>query len=94
MLYEVITKSNVEEYSNALLESGHVSKVVSFYSIADAVAENLPDKSMLAMIDFESLDIYSELMNDNYSKIVIYPVDLNNDTIENIINISDDEGDT
>jgi len=86
-------KSNVEEYSNALLESGHVSKVVSFYSIADAVAENLPDKSMLAMIDFESLDIYSELMNDNYSKIVIYPVDLNNDTIENIINISDDEGD-
>ncbi|MBN2879558.1 MAG: MMPL family transporter [Clostridia bacterium] len=86
-------KGNVEEYSAALLESGHVSKVVSIYSILDAVEENLPNKSMLAMIDFKSLDIYSELINDKYSKIVIYPTDLNNDTIENIINLSNEKGD-
>ena len=43
------------------------------------------------MIDFSSQDIYKELVNDKYSKVIIYPTDLNNETIENIIAISDEE---
>ena len=48
---------------------------------------------MLSMIDFTNQDIYKELVNEKYSKVIIYPVDLNNDTIEDIINISSEDGD-
>ncbi len=86
-------KEQVNEYSQELLDSGHVSKVVSFYSILDIIEQNIPNKSMLSMIDFTNQDIYKELVNEKYSKVIIYPVDLNNDTIEDIINISGEDGD-
>ena len=85
-------KEQVGKYSQDLLDSGHVSKVVSFYSILDIIEKNIPNKEMLSMIDFTKQDIYNELINENYSKVIIYPVDLNNDTIENIVALSGNEG--
>ena len=79
----------VDEYTNDLLDSGYASKVVSFYSILETIKANMPPMANIGMLDIESQDIYKEMVDDNYSKVIIFPRDLSNATIENIVSITD-----
>lgn len=81
---------DVNEYTNKLIDSGHVSKVVSFYSILDIIKENISPEMPVSMLNLSDSDIYKEMVNDQYSKIIIFPKDLSNDTIENIIEITNE----
>ena len=87
------TSEKSKEFTNALLESGHVTSVVSVNSIMDTIKSKLPPNMPAGNIDVSQFEIYSELANNNYNKIIIFPKDLRNDTIENIVSAAkDNEG--
>lgn len=79
----------VAAFSNELTDNSHISKVISLYEIVDIVKTKLPAGAPFNPDLLKNLEIYNEMVSDNYVKLIIFPKDLNNDTIESIINIAD-----
>lgn len=80
----------VDDFSNALLDSGNATKVISFYNVLDTIKEQMPGNMPLDIDRLSSLDIYDELISEKYSKIIVFPKDLSNQTIESIVSIAGD----
>ena len=83
----------VAAFTKALEGNAHISKVISINSIAELVKENLPAGANIDLSMLTSTDIYKELVSDRYSKIIIFPLDLSNATIESIVSTAKDFND-
>jgi len=77
----------IDEFTSELEKSDSVSKVFSFYSILNIIEPKLPSQMSIDKIDFKTSSTYKELIGDNYVKIIIFPSDFKNSTIESIITI-------
>ncbi|MCK5811746.1 MAG: MMPL family transporter [Clostridiales bacterium] len=88
-LFDSELTENIYKYQDKLEKNDSVSKVFSFYTILDVIKTKLPPNVPMDKIDFNSISLYSEMVSNNYIKIMIFPADLNNDTIKNIITITD-----
>lgn len=79
----------VKSYTQALTQDEHISKVVSIYTITDVLSSKIPDgvKSDLSLL--QSSDLYRELVSDHYVKVMIFPKDLSNETMEVIANLTE-----
>lgn len=80
----------VEAFTKALESDEHISKVISINGILDLVKENLPAGINLDLKMLSQSEIYKELVSENYTKIIIFPVDLSNATIERIDSIANE----
>ncbi len=78
----------VEAFTKALESDEHISKVISINGILDLVKESLPAGTNLDLKMLSQSEIYKELVSENYTKIIIFPVDLSNATIERIDSIA------
>lgn len=88
--FEPMLSEKVRAYSEQLTSDVHVSKVFSMVTISDQIMSQLPkgvkpDFSML-----QQSELYSEFVSEHYMKVMIFPKDLSNDTIEAIASITDD----
>ncbi len=77
-------------FSDTLIKNGDAAKVVSLYSILDSLQEQMPAGMPPNLNMFSESDFYSEMVSDSYSKIIIFPKDLSNHTIEQIVSAADD----
>jgi len=80
--------ASVAEQANAfsedLVDSGHATKVLSLYTVLGSIQSQMSKGIQLDIRQIAGTDIYAEMVSDNYSKIMIFPKDLNNATIEGI----------
>ena len=81
------------EFSDRLLQTGHVTSVISLNTVVAQIMENLPPNAPVGNIDISGFELYNELANDEYNKVIIFPKDLNNDTIESIVGAAGDSED-
>ena len=77
--------SDALSFSDAIIENGDASKVVSFYTILDSIREQTPTGMPPNLTMLTDSDIFSDMVSDSYSKIIIFPKDLSNLTIEQIV---------
>jgi len=80
---------HIDEFTNELEKSESVSKVFSFYNILNEIKPKLPPQISIDKIDFKASSTYKELVSNNYVKVIVFPSDLKNNTIKNIIEIAD-----
>ena len=73
------TADKSAEFTSALLDSEHVSSVVSINSIMNTILGKLPPNIKAENFDLSRLEMYKELANEKYNKIIIFPKDLNNE---------------
>jgi predicted RND superfamily exporter protein len=77
-------------FTQELLDSGEVSKVISLYTVMDSIKSEVPSSVTINAAAVSGLPVYKEMVSDEYSKIIIFPADLDNATIETIINVSNE----
>ena len=75
-------------FTQELMDSGAVSKVLSLYTVIDSIKEELPASVPLSAAAVSGTAVYEQMVSDEYSKIIIFPADLDNATIEEIIKVS------
>ncbi len=80
--------AEADAFTQDLLDSGEAVKVVSLYSVLGSIQSQMPKGMQLDISQVAGTDIYSEMVSAHYSKIMIFPKDLNNATIEGIVNIA------
>ncbi|GAB6106531.1 efflux RND transporter permease subunit [Fusibacter bizertensis] len=85
---DTVVSQEVAAFTKALEKNAHISKVISINSIAELVKKNLPAGVNMDMSMLTTTDIYKELVSAHYSKIIIFPLDLSNATIESIVSIA------
>ena len=86
---DAVVAEEADAFSEALLDSGEATKVVSLYTVLASIREEMPQGMQVDAAMLTGTDIYSEMVSDEYSKIMIFPKDLNNATIEGIVKTSE-----
>lgn len=87
--FEPSVVAAVNDYTLTLAEDPHISKVISLYQVTDLIRSKMPPNVQPDFTMLQKSDLYAELVSENYVKIIIFPKDLNNETIESILAITD-----
>jgi len=82
----------VNTYTELLEADTHISKTLSIHKVVKSIMpENLEAAKRPQMIQMlQSESVYKELVSEDYIKVIIFPVDLKNETIENLIALTVD----
>jgi len=78
----------VNAFSAALKEDAHISKVISLFEVTDLLLSKMPPNVVPDFSMLQNSDLYKELVSEHYIKIIIFPKDLSNETIETILGIA------
>ncbi len=75
----------------SLEESGYVTKTVSIYSLQETIYNALPENFPVERLNIQELSLYRELVSDNYTKVILFPKDMLNETIDGIKEIVEED---
>lgn len=81
---DTLVSDEINSFTNELENNKHISKVISINGITEMIKDKLPIGATIDMNMLSQSEIYKELVSEHYSKIIIFPVDLSNATIESI----------
>lgn len=88
--FEQSIVEDVNAYTQKLSEDTHVSKVVSVYALTEMMKQQMPEGVKPDFGMLQSSDLYAELVSEHYIKIIIFPKDLTNETVEAIVQITEE----
>ena len=87
--FEPTLIDEVKAYTQSLSQDEHISKVISMYTITEVLSSKMPEGVQPDLSMLQGSDLYSELVSDQYLKVLIFPKDLSNETMEVIANVTE-----
>lgn len=90
--FDPAVSAKVNAYTDALEADKHISKTLSIHKIIKTIIPDSMDAARLPQLlqALQSQSVYKELVSDDYIKVIIFPMDLNNETIEKLIALTND----
>ena len=76
--------NSYKEFESNLIASGSAENIYSIYTIWDLLEDEMPPNTDMSSLNLDKSELYKEMVGSNYVKVIVFPIDLNNATIEKI----------